>query len=694
MSKPFQGITFCPTAISEDVSCGISKKIHRLGGTYSKDLTKLVNVLIVGNIQTPKYKFVVENRFDIIFVDSEIINTIYDLWLSGDDITMSDHVNYLKIKGIKERMLKVMYDRFHLPIFKSFFIFIGRIECRETNVKDIEHLININYPLKCISTHFIRDSVSSSNSTIFITDLDQGARFIAAKKDNIPIIHPKWVIDCTRRNAVLDLSEYLLENVKDQSWDEIGRNSCKCWEKIGQIINIKDEVINDDFQPKISSKFNSNGNKIWENFMSKEVKTVSELKVKPKLEKQEEDIKLFKNTIFYLYQFDKKHSNILKHVIMKNGGECYIFTEINFPEDNCIFLCHSTYPVENLPTSRTWVTEFYIERCLHYKKLLPFDEWSRPFFTYFQIDPSMGLNVHITGFQGVELLHITKILQYLLPIGIQFNEILNEDTNILIVNLSQLNSIPENHTLRKNKYADMFYPLIESNQIFRNAMKRKIQFVNEKHPIPLISPGFLIELCYRAWRMKKQNNEYDSIYLNDKNWCVSSPKGNEENFCIKILNEKKISPNPTSLSKDMVKNTLNILDFQSQRKPINKEIINKLRPELNIETINLFKSSTREFLEKNPRNKQKRSISENQISQTEPLTKIIRTGTINPLQRSNSWGKMMSDQVKMNEDTPEALVNFEESDSSSIYTQITYGSNKDLWPSKRLSRQTFKNIDI
>ena len=116
------------------------------------------------------------------------------------------------------------------------------------------------------------------------------------------------------------------------------------------------------------------------------------------------------------------------------------------------------------------VTEFFIERCLYYQKLLhPIDLWSKPFLSTieFQVSSSSKLlhhefssspflNVTITGFSGVELLHLTKVLNLLKPMGINYVEYLNKSTDILLINLAALPSIPKTHPLWSNEFSDLF----------------------------------------------------------------------------------------------------------------------------------------------------------------------------------------------------------------------------------------------
>lgn len=74
--RPFARITFCCTGLDEQLFKSISKKVLKLGGLLSYDLTSQVNVLIVGDLhrRTDKYEFAVRNRPDIVFLDCNAID--------------------------------------------------------------------------------------------------------------------------------------------------------------------------------------------------------------------------------------------------------------------------------------------------------------------------------------------------------------------------------------------------------------------------------------------------------------------------------------------------------------------------------------------------------------------------------------------------------------------------------------------
>lgn len=721
MSKPFSGITFCPTAISEDLTRSLSRKIIKLGGAFSKDLTKTVNVLIVGSVLTNKYRFVVQHRYDIVLVDSQAIESLYDLWLSGEDITMAEHSSYKHLRSSADRVTKILRDKYELGALQNFVVFIGRIashvvlsNASRLTPQYLEHLAIQQRVTTCNTNHFIKDA-HLSNPTVFVTDTPHGARVDAARIQGIPIVHPKWLYDLHLRRALLDHSYYLLEDTNSLPWEEVGKDACHCW---NEVMKYREEepgsnlAAQDQIPHRISNKFRPDGDRLWNSVMTKEAKTPLLPMDTDDLQHQDskqQERELFHGYTFLLYKFPSKHEQILKRIIEKNGGVVSPSEPAEFG-GNSYFLVPSDLGLKQIPLHVPYtccITEFFIERCLHYKKLLPLDPWCQPFYTEISCSPptfssSNSLNVAITGFQGVELLHLTKILNYLTstPSGINFTEYLNYDTDVLIINLASLTSIPQSHPLWQNKYRSMFEEnrQLEQNQVFRNSMKRKIEFIKTKHSIPVVTPGFIMELFTR---MRTSKTDKTGVYLNDANWCVLCPKGSKNQFRIELApvsDKHNVQTPATNGSFGAIRKTSSLM----------KEEMTGSRS-----AASSIKDNRREFLEKVRQSSvtkevvTKRKFHESTIESIpslpppSPPQKIARveTNKVIPLvERSSSWGKMMSEDVKK----VETLQSYEDDNSTEIpkdlfHTQVTYGtaqSNTKRMVSKRLTRQQTKEIDI
>lgn len=700
MQKPFQGITFCPTALPEEVSRSVSRKIIKLGGAFSKDLTKLVNVLVVGSTNTNKYRFAAQHRADIVLTDVEAIDSLYDLWLTGEDVTMKDHSNFAQIVSPRDRMVSVLRERFQVGALKDFVVFIGRVDddhAGEASIEKLEQMCVSQNVHSCNSRHFVKESYWN-RPTVFVTDCARGARVDAARQQGLPIVHPKWILDCHRRQALLDFSYYLLEDATDRPWDAVGKTSCSCWEDVLR----RDEPVESDVPQEtrpnhqtVLNKFGSDGDRLWKSVIHKEKKKTPSSAVEvPESKAVTETVPLFSGIQCHLHAFPQRHHEILRKIIEGNGGDCFNYDPTKIPSNAAYLVVPSNMLIEDLPISdpfKAVVTEFYFERCLHYKKLLETDPWSVPFLTNFKLQAPRDLAEHghakdslkvaITGFQGVELLHITKILGYLTPMGLHLTETLNKDTDVLIINLGALTSIPDSHALWNNNYAYMFSEnkKIEQNQVFRNSMKRKIEFIKQKHSIPVVTPGFIMELFARSAKNKGTNKTRAKLFLNDINWCVLCPRGSKEQFCCELI----LEPGSKQPSAAEVENSL-----PTKIPPIS---LKEKRQEL------LEKLSRTPVNRKRPNPVNETRLPPQHRSLPPKVPKLAPVEKMMAVQRSSSWGKMMSEHVRQTDNIEGNETGSETDHEDSIHTQVTYGAiserKETKVPSRRLTRQHAKQID-
>ncbi|CAI4034334.1 hypothetical protein SMKI_10G1210 [Saccharomyces mikatae IFO 1815] len=761
--KPFQGITFCPTAINNEIlSKKISKKIIKLGGIFSKDLTRQVNVLVVGSTtNTNKFKFAVKHRFDIIFVDIHAIDDIYQLWLSGENILPPS--NMVTVTGSTHEMLRILYQRYSFKYLQNFNIFIGRIN--DTKTTSIDMLVGAIKKLGCQDYNYrnfvIKDTSLSNDDnqdqngqiSIFVTDTLSGARVNAAVDQNLPIVHFKWILDCQRRNALLPYDPYyLLPKIKDVPFDSIGLNACDCWDKISVSFptNIDVQTILQT-QPSSSAlasslpktsfllnKFKPKGEKIWDKAMSRQqhnktnfsVLGQSSLSINNIREDSSDEVTLiFRNCAFLIHHnFPANHRSILTKIIVQNGGEI-VSSYLNGVYDHSYCIIPSDKALDSfndLPDiigdNDGLVTEFFIERCLFYQRLLhPVDSWSRPFLTTtnFQvsspskllrhdISSSPFLNVTITGFSGVELLHLTKVLNLLKPMGINYVEYLNKSTDILLINLAALPSIPKNHPLWSNEFSDLFTQFdiantdvdhdnnnrndFQNNSILRNSMKRKIEYIKKFHSIPVVTPAFIFKLISTA---SKENSE---IFLNNIKWCIICPRGHKDDFKCKIEStyhssfnsEKKYQNNDPKIDKTILLKSNNSSVSEHSIKDTKNELLKKIR-ETDIERKKRPIPSTA------VNNSSERKVLAMKRVKLESLP-----GNLIPKQikRTTSWGTIMSENVPADHSTiiPDLEVTAITEEPS--HTQVTYGSVQEKKrttslekPIRRHTRNHTKELD-
>lgn len=62
-----------------------------MGAVHRQDLTSDVTHLIVGGLDTPKYKYVAKNRIDVKVVDEEWVAAMHEKWITGEDIKIAEY---------------------------------------------------------------------------------------------------------------------------------------------------------------------------------------------------------------------------------------------------------------------------------------------------------------------------------------------------------------------------------------------------------------------------------------------------------------------------------------------------------------------------------------------------------------------------------------------------------------------------
>lgn len=306
----------------------------------------------------------------------------------------------------------------------------------------------------------------------------------------------------------------------------------------------------------------------------------------------------FKNHHIMTFGFSEKHNKILERTFQRS--ECISFKSY-YDEENhingiaslktdflelefdfsrgrkCLFVIPYSYDLSKLPSFLVekyletleyledgrfdWnhapvyvVTEFYLERCLFYKKITKPNAWAIPFYNcelsldhYKTVsEKKETYNWTATGFEGVELLHLNKIINLFHTLKGQtnfvFSQNLNSSTDLLVVNLSKLMAMQatKNGPLydENNKYTSLFKEeemflseqRSQGNDVIdpNNFLLKKLTFIkNSKNQIASVTPGFLFELFHQfnAVKLGKLLDITEKqVEVNNKNWCITCPQ--------------------------------------------------------------------------------------------------------------------------------------------------------------------------
>lgn len=74
-----------PTNTSLRAQTDLATIACQMGATHKFDLTSDVTHLLVGEVNTPKYKFVARERADVVVLKPEWVEAVRQAWMQGED---------------------------------------------------------------------------------------------------------------------------------------------------------------------------------------------------------------------------------------------------------------------------------------------------------------------------------------------------------------------------------------------------------------------------------------------------------------------------------------------------------------------------------------------------------------------------------------------------------------------------------
>ncbi|GAB1215465.1 hypothetical protein ATERTT37_004655 [Aspergillus terreus] len=150
-----------------------------MGATHKFDLTSDVTHLIVGETNTPKYKFVARERSDVVVLKPEWIEAVRQSWMQGDDTD-----------------IRALEELHRLPTFAVAFR------------NYIQNTATAN------GAEFRKDLTKSV--THLIARSPEGQKYKFATQWNIKIVTMKWFTDSLERGMTLEETLYDLHLPEDQ----------------------------------------------------------------------------------------------------------------------------------------------------------------------------------------------------------------------------------------------------------------------------------------------------------------------------------------------------------------------------------------------------------------------------------------------------------------------------------------------
>lgn len=508
------------------------------------DLMSDVVYLIVGERFSAKYSYSVKNRHDVFLVDADTILRIYDHWLGGEDE-------------------KLDISQYELPLFKAITICMLRIELPANHAQLLgekfrkrpaadqlpsRDLFDSQKLLAFMEAHGAKvlDSLLQSTDLVISTECS-GRRYTKAVEWHVPVVHPMWVFDSFLRQAALLPDDYALKETRTEYND-----GCNVWNQFFNRKRPSAREEDDFFEPSKRSRLRTD-TKVWNSIMSERTAFLTAKSTNNDAwddEEYEEEIRdeapvapkplepvksaLFRGLKFLVVGFTETENGLLSRVIESHTGET---ARPNTSEDETI--THVVVPVQKSAQSPAMlrmlrleikarinnreievVTEWFLERSIFYNKIT-LDGWGKPIKGLVRAKHPFA--VCISGFVGIELLHLEKLIGYL---NFEYCDTLNAKRDLLVVNINLFKplltkSSPE---LYNYKYKDIVNcPVHQSgtSSVSRISSKNKINAAKKWH-IPIVSIAYLWEMTVFS---KAPSTKYLVLPdLLDLQWCLFAPE--------------------------------------------------------------------------------------------------------------------------------------------------------------------------
>lgn len=544
MDKPFQGLTFCCTGIQSTERHDVAEKIVALGGTHYTDLMSLVMYLVVGSRNTEKYRYSIRYRHDVTFLAPSAITDIHLRWVQGHDSGL----------GLAERVL---------PVFSSFVVCVARIErppagtlaklfaekfrtppagaTSETRIRDAflpTEIIEVMAKLGAkVSTTL------TPHCNVLVGTDTAGRRYTMAAQWGVPAVHPLWVFDSCLRGAALDLDDYV---VSDHS--TLYNNASFVWRKLYAWRTEKHTVDKRERGPIKKSLA------IWSSIMDQSHSHLSHVVHDSTWDEAHSDNEtespkgtgapesasvasdppvsaLFLGFRFLPVGYLIPQQKVLKRVVESRQGELaesgddstitHVLVLVkNGPQASLMLLVLSSAMKRRVNNKDVQVvTDWFIERSIFYNRVCQ-DLWSRPLPGLVPLPTRY--KVCVSGFTGVELLHIEKLVGYL---NLEFCDVLNSRRDLLIVNVNVFKSafLKNSPTLFEYRHKDILNCPVassgdESRSVAALSAKNKISAAKQWN-IPVVSVAYLWEMI----EMLAGKAHLHMPDILDLTWCIFAP---------------------------------------------------------------------------------------------------------------------------------------------------------------------------
>lgn len=450
---PFKGLILCCTSISADIRSEITSKATDLGAVWKQDLTSDATHLIVGDVNTPKYRYVAKQRPDVKPMRISFIEKAHEAWVATKSIPVHD-----------------------LEVEHAFPPFCGLRICL-TNINDEKERHKIQKITEENGGTYSGDL--TKQVTHLVASNPEGKKYQFAKQWGISIVSVEWLHQSVERGMSLDEAYFSFDLPASErgqgAWIRSATGKRKLSEREGSGGSdgrVKSDPAKRKIKRAASDRLSSGSQTLWGDIMgTKAVKvdkpnewgsdapqrtsskagssttgpvdapyvnvraSMSMSDLQPEVPK-----KMFHNKGFHVYGFDADKESRIRDIIRGFDGNTYPALQDLFeaPASRYVIVVPDTYIQADCPKisdaskAVQIVTAWWLERCLHEERFIEPDEYllGRPMKRH-NISGFEKLTVSVTKFDGVDYLHYTKAIGKL---GAEFCEKVYKARSLLIVN--------------------------------------------------------------------------------------------------------------------------------------------------------------------------------------------------------------------------------------------------------------------
>ncbi|KAG5365801.1 hypothetical protein CJU89_0192 [Yarrowia sp. B02] len=434
------GYVFCCTGVDGELKSSIAAKCRAMKGEIQDNLTPDANFLLVGNQESEKYLFASHQRLDMTFLHPQFIEQLHARWIAAESIELDDVIR-----------------EFLMPVFFNKNLSVSNIEERKPLIDTIEEHGGI-----------FDGNVKSQVTNFLVTPRAHGKKYDFAMRKGIPVVHPLWVEHCVNRGAMLDPSDFhpAREGVTktDATWFE-GRNP-EPWREVARVT---EEVARQQFRrPKVlKSGLWDSHNSITESRAEIEAPfNEDDFDISSSREKEKSREGIFAGRSILFVGFIKVQLEKLQQTVVSHGATLAtsettatnIIVHPEIPSDRYDLLAASC----TTPISTFWL----VERSIFYKK------WKHDIWSSYVPEKDLvaftNVNISISGFDGVELMHIEKLIAML---GARYKPVFGEKTGSVLVAASA-------HARKVRNAQKWMIPVVSINWLWDSAVASKIMEVD------------------------------------------------------------------------------------------------------------------------------------------------------------------------------------------------------------------------